>query len=100
MTSKLLAVLLIILLCAPDFAVAQTGRPLKPSPDLFAADIDKLIADLKAGKTNASQIASAEALSNFSKVNGLMGALSPTVESFIEASANHDYAAGRDFLAK
>jgi len=64
-------ILAIALLYNNGSAVAQQRSALKPSPDLFAADIDKLIEDLKAAKASKNQLSSAEVIYNSAKAAGL-----------------------------
>jgi TPR repeat protein len=81
-------------------AVAQPRAPLKPSPDLFAADIGRLIGELEAAKASETQLNSARALYIHAKADGLSADLSPTMQLFIQASTNHDQAAATELLGK
>lgn len=99
--TKLQAVVLAMAIAATaGSAAAEQRSALKPSPDLFAADIDKLIADLKAAKASEDQLNAAQAMYDSAKAIGLAADLSPTMQSFIQASASHDAGTAKDLLEK
>lgn len=90
----------LILVFAVTAAMAETRSPLKPSPELMAADVTRLIEDLKAAKATDQQLAGAEALYNHMQATGLASELSPAMLSFIQATSAHDAATAKDLLAK
>lgn len=81
-------------------AMAQTRSALKPSPELFAADMYRLIQGLKAEGANERAVASAEAMYSHARETGLAGELSPDMQSFIQAQSTRDAETGKSLLEK